>query len=958
MHQQVDGGAVQVAGIEFGLLGPVEILQDGQRKGPTTAQQRCVLAMLLLDLGRVVSTGRLVSALWDASPPASARNSVRVHVTKLRKLLAADPTVEIVTVGEGWRLACDRERVDLYRFRDLVRAGGEGAEETGRLLREALSLWRGPALADAAGDRLVRAVAEGLEDERLAAVEDRIAWDLRSGADRGAVSELSVLVAEHPLRERPAGLLMSALRRGGRVAEGLEVFHRMRKRLVEELGIEPSAALRNEYQRLLRTADEGEDPPGEAPLPRQLPGDVAVFAGRAAHLSHLDGLLDRATRAGTMLVATVAGIPGSGKTTLAVHWAHRVRDRFPDGQLYVNLRGFDASGDAVDPAEAVLQFLGALGVPAAAIPADTDARSAMYRSLLADRRMLVVLDNARDEAQVRELIPGSAGCCVLVTGRTELAGLVARGAHPLALDVFDPAESRDLLMRRLGPARVRREPEAAAQIIERCAGLPLSLTMVAARAAVQPDFALASLAAELESSEVVLDAFESPDATIDLRTVFSWSYLRLSTEAAQLFRLLGLHWGPDFGAGAAASLAGVPVPAVMRWLRELCRMQLVAEHAPGRFDLHDLLAAYAAELAEAIDDPQTRWEATRRVLDHYLHTADAAARLLAPHRRPIRIDEPVAATVVDAPEGKDGALAWFDAERPALVRSLHSAPDGAHRPMADRYRWQLAWFLSTHQRRMGLGAEWIATQRLAVSAAHRTGDTLAKAVAHHGLAAAHVRFGDHEEAESHLRAALRHFEELGDRGGQANVHAELCLIAEAAQDYAAAFASAQRSLDMYREDGNEHGQVRALNNIGYIHAANGEHARALEAIRHALRISREIGDADGEATILDSLGFTYTGLGEYDRAIDCYRKAAALLHQCGERVRAASALDRLGDAHLAAGDRAAASGVWRRALRVFDDLGHPKAETLRAKLIAMTTPRRRADGGGGRGGPTRPVTRS
>ena len=448
-----------MAGIEFRVLGPVEILHDGELLGPTTAQQRCVLAMLLLDLGRVVSTGRLISALWATGPPASARGSVRVHVTKLRKLLAADPTVELATVGEGWRLTSDPERVDLYRFRDLVaRARSGPVEEAGTLLREGLALWQGPALADVAGDWLTGAVVEGLEDERLAATEDRIASDLRSG-DRGLVPELSVLAAEHPLRERPAQLLMSALHRSGRTAEGLEVFQRTRKRLIEELGIEPSAVLRQQHQQLLHGSEEVEaDASDDATLPRQLPGDVAVFAGREPQLSRLDEMLDRAEQEGRTLVTSIAGIPGAGKTTLAVHWAHRIADRFPDGQLYLNLRGFEASGEAVDPAEAVLRFLDALGVAADRIPAEADARSALYRSLLADRRMLIVLDNARDEAQVRPLIPGSTGCCLIATSRTELTGLAARhGAHQLTLDGFDPAEARELLIGQARPgARPRR----------------------------------------------------------------------------------------------------------------------------------------------------------------------------------------------------------------------------------------------------------------------------------------------------------------------------------------------------------------------------------------------------------------------------------------------------------------------------------------------------------------------
>ncbi|WP_198667314.1 AfsR/SARP family transcriptional regulator [Glycomyces dulcitolivorans] len=922
-----------MAGIEFRVLGPVEILRDGQRLGPTTPQQRCVLAVLLLDLGHVVSIGRLVSALWAADPPASARNSLRVYVTKLRKLLAADPEIGLVTVGDGWRLDCDPARVDLYRFRALVEQARNGAgAEAGPRLREALALWQGPSLADASGDALTGALVEGLEDERLAAVEDRIAWDLESGAGQAVAPELSVLVAEHPLRERLTQLLMSALHASGRTAEGLAAFHRTRRRLVEELGIEPSAVLRAEHQRLLAASGDAGAAVVAGPLPQQLPGDVSVFAGRADQLSRLDGLLEDAEREDRMLIAAVAGIPGSGKTTLAVHWAHRVKDRFPDGQLYLNLRGFEATGEAVAPGDALARFLEALGVATARIPAETDARSALYRSVLARRRVLIVLDNARDEAQVRPLLPGSTGCAVVVTGRTELAGLAARrGAHLLALDVFDRAEARDLLVGRLGPARVAEEPEAVARIIDRCAGLALSLTMVAARAGARADFSLSSLAAELDSGEVVLDAFASADASVDLRTVFSWSYLQLSPEAARLFRLLGLHRGPDAGLGAVASLAGIGAPAAGRLLRELCRMRLVAEHAPGRFDLHDLLAAYAAELGEALDAPSVRRAALGRLLDHCLHTAHAAADLVAPHRSPIPIGDPDPGAQIAAFGDDAAATAWFAAERHVLTGAVAAAFEAGF----DDHVWQLAQCLATYLRREGMGADWLATQRLARSAADRLGQTRAQAVTGYGLAAAQIRYGDPQDAEANLLAALRYFEELGDLDWQGNTFAMLCLGSEAVGDYAAALAYAVEGLERHRRAGYLPGQARALNNVGHCRARLGDFDRALRDCREALELLVGLDDPVGEGNALDSLGFIHSRLGEFDLAIECYRRSFASLHLRGERYLAAVTLHRLGDAHVAVGDRGAALEVWKRALGMFEALRHPDASRVRAKLIAL-----------------------
>ena len=921
-----------MTGIEFRVLGPVEILQGGQVQGPTTAQQRTVLAMLLMDLGHVVSTGRMASALWAAEPPASARNSIRVHVTKLRKLLAADPTVQIATVGQGWRLVCDRERVDLYRFRALVdRARNVDGDESSALLREALALWRGPALADVAGEWLTEVVVESLEEERLTAVEDRISLDLESASHQSAVPELSVLVAQHPLRERPAGLLMSALHRGGRTAEGLAVFHRTRKRLVEELGIEPSAAFQRQHQLLLRVSGEGDvASDGELPVPRQLPVDLGVFAGREVALARLDALLERCRRDGTMMVATVSGIPGSGKTSLAVRWAHRVRDRFPDGQLYVNLRGFDATG-AVDPAEVASGFLVALGVAEQRIPAEAEARSALLRSLLADRQMLIVLDNAQDEAQVRPLLPGSAGCCVIVTSRLQLTGMAARdGAQLLALDVFDHAEALALLTGRLGATRVRSEPEAAARIIERCAGLPLSLTMIAARAAAQPDFALSALAAELEDNAVVLDFFASPDAAVDLRTAFSWSYLRLSPEAARLFRYLGLHSGPHFGIEAAASLVAETTRDTMRSIRELDRAQLLTECAPGRFELHDLLIAYAAELTETLDTEDDRRAAVHRLLDHYLHTARAASGIIAPHRTGIPIADRLPGSIVANLEHHDQAAAWFESERATLVNALA----GAHAQGFDAHTWQLAQQLGTYLRRKGLGAEWLTAQELALSAADRIEDARAQAITRYGLAAAQCRFGEREDAERHLHEALALFEALGDFDWQAHANAMLCVTSELVEDYAAVLAYATKSLELYRRAGDRPGQARALNNIGYCHAKVGDHHRALQPCRDALAIARDIGDPMGEANTLDSLGVAYAALGEYERAIDCFQRSASALLQLGEQYLAAVTLHRLGDAHIATGERDNALEVWKRALRGFEELDHPCGAKVRAKLIA------------------------
>jgi DNA-binding SARP family transcriptional activator/tetratricopeptide (TPR) repeat protein len=926
--EEVPEGALSLAHIGFRVLGPVEIVAGGRAAGPTTSQLRCVLAMLLVDEGRVVAAGRLISALWPSAPPANALNTIRVYISRLRKLLGGDPDVALATVGQGWRLDCDRERVDLYRFRALVaRAASEDVDpEAARaLLREALGLWRGPAFADVAGDWLAEVVGAGLEDERLAAVERRIALDLRSSAHRELVPELTTLVAQNPLRERLVQLLMSALHRSGRTAEGLEVYQRARRSLIDELGIEPGPDLRDEYRRLLGAPAEER---AVQPVPRQLPSGISAFAGRVEALAALDSLLSRHEDGGAPLVVTLNGLPGAGKTTLAVHWARSVAERFPGGSLYVNLRGFGPAAPAVDPAEALRGFLVALGIPGERIPDGLDARAAAYRSMTADRRMLVLLDNARDEDQVRPLLPVSGGSCAVVASRRQLTGLAAKqGARALHVDMVNPVEARDLLERRLGD-RVRAEPEAVERIVRRCAGLPLSLAIVAARTEARGAFPLAAIADELDSAVPVLDAFESHDATVDLRTVFSWSYRGLGPDAARQFRLLGLHWGPDFGVEAAASLAGQPVRETRRLLDELCRMRLLVEAAPGRFGFHDLLAAYAAELAEAVDTASDRRDALRRLLDHCLHSAHAAADAMAPYRLPALDVEASAGSITCVPRDHEQAAAWFASEHTSLANAMVFAD----RSGFEEYVWRLAPPYAIHLRRQGRGAELLAARSLAAAAAERSGDAPAEAAAFQQLAAAQIRFGDPREAERNLQAALQRYRDLGDLEGEAETSMIKCLFGDAAGDYTVTLEAALKSLDLFRRTGNGPGQARALNNIGFSHTMLGDYERAAAFGREALEASEKLGDPVGVAVSLDSLGLALALLGRYEEAIDCYRRSATLLLERGEKSLAAVTLTRLGEAHQAVGDHEAVVEVWKRALATFEELNHPGADELRARL--------------------------
>jgi tetratricopeptide (TPR) repeat protein len=675
-------------------------------------------------------------------------------------------------------------------------------------------------------------------------------------------------------------------------------------------------------------------------VPRQLPAAVRNFAGRAAELAMLDALANEVYEDGrTVVISAIDGTAGVGKTALAVYWAHSVADRFPDGQLYVNLRGFDPEGAAVAPAEAVRGFLDALAVPADQVPDGLGAQAALFRSLLAGRRMLIVLDNARDAAQVRQLLPGAPGCLVLVTSRTRLIGLVAtEGAQPLTLDLFTSSEAHDLLTRRIGPDRLTAEPVAVDQIVTACARLPLALSIVAARAGAHPRFPLSALAGELRQARGGLAALGGGDPSLDVRSVFSWSYRQLDPATGRLFRLLALHPGPDVGTAAVTSLAGER--AAGHSLAGLARVHLVAEHAPGRFAFHDLLRAYAAELAATVDSESSRRAAHRRVLDHYLHTAYAADRLLDPHRQPITLTEPAAGVVPERLADRRQAMAWFTAERAVLLAAIGQAAALGF----DAHARQIAWTLTTFLDRRGHWPDWAAAQRTALAAADRLGDQAAQARAHRDLARAYAQLGRYDDAHAHLRRALALFDGCADPAGQAHIHLGIGWLFDRQGRHLDALLHAERALRLFQAAGHRPGQANALNNVGAHQARLGNHGQALATCRRALRLHREIGDLRGQADTWRSLGFAHHRLGDHAQAIDCYREALDLFRDVGDRYQEAGVLTHLGDLRAAAGDRSAAHRAWQEAVGILDELGHADAQEIRQRLRSAApageTPRR------------------
>jgi tetratricopeptide (TPR) repeat protein/transcriptional regulator with XRE-family HTH domain len=704
---------------------------------------------------------------------------------------------------------------------------------------------------------------------------------------------------------------------------------------------EPLPSIRPRLARALKVSADlleslltAADRRGDVAAPRQLPAAAADFTGRAAELQRLTQVLDEAgaSKPGTVVISAIGGMAGVGKTTLALYWAHQVAGRFPGGQLYVNLRGFDPSGTSVTAPEAIRGFLDALGVAPERVPASPEAQAGLYRSLLADRRMLIVVDNARDEQQVRPLLPASAGTLVLVTSRSELTGLAAAdGARLLSLNVLAHGEATELLAARIGPARAGAEPGAVSEIANLSACLPLAVAIVAARAATRPSLPMAALADELRNAAGRLDALDAGDPAASVRTVFSWSVRHLSREAARMFLLLGIHPGPDISGPAAASLAGCDPARARRDLGELARAHLITERLPGRYALHDLLRAYAAEQArDTVGEPE-RDAAIGRVLDHYLQTAAYAAQLLNPSHEPVVLATPGPDAATEQPADHRQALAWFEEEHQVLLATIALAAQSGF----DAHAWQLPWALAPFLQTRGHWQEWAATQRTALSAATRLGDLAAQAVCSRLLAAAHSDLGNYDESARLFAASLTLYQRLGNRLGEAKVQYNLAVQADGQGRYPDVLAHTEKALRLYQALGDKASEATALNNIGWTHGLLGDYQQAREFCRQALALCLEVGHHWLEGYVWDSLGYAEHHLGNLGEAAACYQRALRLHREAGDRFTEAESLTHLGETCQAAGQLAQTREAWQQALAIFDELrNRDAADKVRAMLAS------------------------
>jgi len=890
------------------LLGPVAVIA---RDGPVDtgpARQRCLLAALAVDAGRVVSVDRLVDRVWGEDPPLRARATLLNYLSRLRMVLAGSDSTVARSPG-GYALRCAPSLVDLHRFDELRARARAAADDEQRvvLLERALGEWHGEALTGVDGD-WAAAERDRLHQRRRDVECDLTDARLRLGHGGDLVAALSARAADRPLDERVAAQLVLALHRAGRTADALAHYRRVRELLVEQLGTDPGPALRDAHQRVL---DADPVPPPVTAVPRHLPAPPRWFTGRGGELARLDQALTDAA-SGTVVISAIGGAGGIGKTWLALAWAHRHARRFPDGQLFVDLRGFSPTEQPLAPDAVLFGFLGALGVSSDDVPTDLDGRAALYRSLVAGRRTLVVLDNAATSEQVVPLLPGSPSCVVLVTGRHELASVIQRhGARHLRLDVLPREESRALLAARLGADRVAAEPAAVDELVDSCGGYPLALSITARIATTRPGVLLAEVAAELR--ELGLDMFDhDTDPAASLPAVLSWSLRHLTDTQRTVFGLLGIAPGPDTGLPAVAALTGLSPAHARKALSALQEASLLERRPGGRYAMHDLVRDYAATTARDLPD-DLRESALERVVEFSLHTALAADHLLDPARQLLDRDPPGPGVEPHPLRDADAGLAWMEAEHGTLLAAQRTALAlGRHDVV-----WHLAWALGTFHYRLGHRRAELVAWQAAVRAAAHLPDPTARSRGYRLLGYACSRLGMHEEAVEHLDNALDLAVRHQDVTEQAHTHRALAYGWELRGDDRRAMDHARHALDLYRVLGHPVREAIALNQVGWYAARLDDFDTARDHCQAALALHRTHDNPEGEAATLDSLGLIAHRTGDHRQAVDHYERALVLYRALGDAYRVADTLDNSGHPHRALGEHDRARVAWQEAAELY-----------------------------------------
>ncbi|MEV4655932.1 BTAD domain-containing putative transcriptional regulator [Micromonospora sp. NPDC049301] len=928
--------------LSFAVLGRVRAWRGQAEIDLGTRQQRLILALLLARAGGAVSVAELVDLLWESDPPPSAVNVVHRHVGMLRRRFEpglptrAAGSVLIRDGAEYW-LRIDGESLDLLRFRRLVaQAGGSSGEPAVELYREALALWRDRCASGLQTGGRAHPEFVAVDGERFAAVRAATDAALQAGCVHAVLPAIRLAAEYEPLDEALQARLLLALAADGRRAEALAAYADIEHRLADELGIQPGGDLRAARDSLLdhdAPADGSGSRRGagraglESPQstwaepPAQLPADHPYFAGRRDVVAAAEELLAGERRT-TALV--IDGMPGVGKTTLAVHLAHQLAARYPDGQLHADLRGFDSGDSVMTPAEGLRGFLWSLGVAPAAIPAELHAQAGLYRSILAERRMLILLDNCRDWNQIRHLLPGTGGSLVIATSRRRITGMAGpAGAHPLHLDLLTDAEARELLTRRLGDAAAA-DPAAVDEIIARCGRLPLALALVATRSVGRPGLSLPAVAGELAEADGRLTGFG--DAHADLEAIFSWSYRALTPEAARLFRLLPLHPAGELSTETAAALGGLSLRSARRLLAEL-GAQLLVQPGDGRWRMHDLLRAYAVELGEEHDDPAERDAAIERVYDYYQLSAYAAHLPLLP-QVPLPEPEPSERGVTGRCfTGQADAMAWFAAEQRVLTVIVAQAK-GRGRPST---AWQIALALQNFFQDTAQFKQWAAVASTGLAATG--GDPAAQALLHRSLAGACYFLADLDRGLSHLQHARALFDRLGRRTEQGHVENNIAEIRLEQRRYHEAIRHAEAARALFRGEGNVRGATTALLAIARAQGWLGRHAEALGMFIEARRQFDALDDLHGVGTTQTWLAHTYSMIDNLPHAMATWQQAIDTFRDARAAHDAAEVLVSIGDFHSANGDPALARQAWSEALAELDGTDSPMARRIGDRLL-------------------------
>ncbi|MFG1606497.1 BTAD domain-containing putative transcriptional regulator [Actinoplanes sp. NPDC049265] len=924
--------------MRFHLLGSLRVTRGDIDIALGPRQQRLVLALLLARAGALVTMTELIDLLWEESAPASASNVVHRQIGALRRLL--EPGLATRETGRyltrqmsGYQLHVDTDSLDLLEFRRLcARARAtDDADTRLDLLLAGLRLWRGRAAAGLEPISRTHPAFTSIEAEHALAVRDAADAAERCGRATAVLAPLRDAAARHPLDEALQSRLLVALAADGRQAEAVDLYHAVRRRMADELGIDPGEEMRDAYDRVVRRSGprtpSGTSSATPLPAPAQLPPDLPFFAGRAGPLAEAYRVAGAAGPDGAGVLA-IDGMPGVGKTTLAVHIAHALAPRYPDGQLYVELRGFDGQGPAMSTAEALRGLLGSLGVPQDTIPTELHAQAGLFRSTVAGRRLLIVLDNCRDTEQVRHLLPGTPGGLVIVTSRSRLTGLMAGvGAHPMPVGLPTVEEAREGFIRRLGPARVNAAPAAVDEIIESCGRLPLACAVVCARAAGRPDTPLDRIAAELTQARGSLDGFSGDDPNTDLRAVFSWSYRALTPDTARLFRLLPAHPGKDVSIAGAAALAGVPARVGRQLVGELNRAHLTVEHRPGRYQTHDLLRAYATEL---LDDAgaDERAAAEDRCLRFYRSTAAVAHQLFATSAQQHDVpDVGPDVTPLTFPD-RVAAMSWLEAEAQVLIDLVQFAARTGRHTAA----WQLAIGIQHYFERSGRSLDWVATARVALEAAERGGDLAGQARTHRSLAGGYYFQRDFDAAVYHLERSRSLYVALGLGPELSRVDFNIAMVLRQRGRHEEALAALEGPIRQATATGDQKQLADAAVEQAANHAALGHREIAMRLVGPSLAYFREIGDQFGAGECWDVIGKVRTAAGEHDAAVAAWRAAAGCYREASAGPQTAEALTALGDALTAAGDVAGAARAWDEALSLISFAQAATAHTLRRRL--------------------------